>query len=422
MQNIKQHENANNLQLCTVFNNQVVISKNMNEGDLVLYIPVDMQLGKEFCEANNLLRSLGGFIDDNKRNVKCIKLRGERSDGIVLPIESLEKFTDISKLNIGDRISVLDGVVIVQKYVPEHKPKTVRQKYQTNKKDKNSNVKYPLFKQHCETKQLDYNMDIFKRGDEIVITEKCHGTSGRTSYNDAIVDKQQGWLQKAINKLLCIESKKEIKPAYVSGTRRTIIGEFEGQDYYGTDAFRKEIHDDFKRNDRLHYGEEVFYEIVGYVKKYITIMPSCLNSKVEDRKFSETYGKMTTFTYGCEPGQFDIYVYRMTFTNKDGYVIEYPWDLLKLRCEQMGLKTVPELDRFTFSSKEDLLNRVNNFLDVPSTIDRRHISEGVCVRKNNSVDFLVLKKKGYYFKCIEGLIKDNGIADIEEREDSLANS
>lgn len=420
LQNVRPHENADSLQLCTVFNNQVVISKDMNEGDLIFYVPTDMQLGKEFCEANKLLRSLGGFIDDDKRNVKCIKLRGERSDGIILPVKCLEGFTDVSELKAGDRISVLNGVQIVQKYVPKHKPKYSVPKHHIIKhKAEELKKKYPLFAQHCETEQLDYNMDVFQVGDEIIITEKCHGTSGRTSHNDAIVDVPQNWLEKKINKLLRKGPEKEKRPVYVSGTRRTIMGEFEGKDYYGTDAFRKVIHDDFEQKDKLHYGEEIFYEIVGYVDKNTTIMPSCANSKVKDKEFSKMYGEQTNFTYGCEPGQSDIYVYRMTFTNKDGYTIEYPWDLVKLRCDQMGLKTVPELDRFMFTSKEDLLSRVDAFLDMPSTIDGRHVSEGVCVRRNNSVGFSVLKKKSYYFKCLEGLIKDAGIADIEEQESAV---
>ena len=72
---------------------------------------------------NNLLRkkdeqgnNIGGFIDPVKRNVTAIRLRGEQSDGLFLPIKSLESFVDISKLKEGDSISVLNRVIICEKY------------------------------------------------------------------------------------------------------------------------------------------------------------------------------------------------------------------------------------------------------------------------------------------------------------------
>jgi len=42
----------------------------------------------------------------------------------------------------------------------------------------------------------------------------------------------------------------------------------------------------------------------------------------------------------------DIYVYRMTMTNEDGFVVEYTPDFMRYRCEQMGVKCVPVMDKF----------------------------------------------------------------------------
>ena len=46
-------------------------------------------------------------------------------------------------------------------------------------------------------------------------------------------------------------------------------------------------------------------------------------------------------------GNPDIYVYRMTMTNEDGFVVEYTPDFMRYRCEQMGVKTVPVFEKFT---------------------------------------------------------------------------
>ena len=53
------------------------------------------------------------------------------------------------------------------------------------------------------------------------------------------------------------------------------------------------------------------------------------------KEFVKQYGKTTVFSYGCEPNESQIYVYRMTMTNEDGYVIEYTPDFMRYRCEQM---------------------------------------------------------------------------------------
>lgn len=70
----------------------------------------------------------------------------------------------------------------------------------------------------------------------------------------------------------------------------------------------------------------------------------------------------------------------------------------------MGLKTIPELEWF-FTTQEDLLSKVGLLLDRPSVIDSKHVAEGVVVRRNNIPRFVALKKKCFYFKILEGLIK-----------------
>jgi hypothetical protein len=84
----------------------------------------------------------------------------------------------------------------------------------------------------------------------------------------------------------------------------------------------------------------------------------------------------------------------------------------------MGLKTVPELDRFVYTTEEDFLNRITKWLDVPSTIDPTHIIEGVVVRALNAPNFKVAKEKSFTFKLIEGIVKEAAEApDMEEAEE-----
>jgi hypothetical protein len=148
------------------------------------------------------------------------------------------------------------------------------------------------------------------------------------------------------------------------------------------------------------------------------VLTECSNKLTNDNEFISKYGDTTKFTYGCSEGENDIYVYRMTMTNEDGYVVEYPWELVKLRCEQMGVKHVPELDKFVFTTVDDLKERVNNYYDGADPIGKTHIREGVVIRINNRANFTAFKHKNFSFKLIEGLIKSNAKeADMEEAQE-----
>ena len=188
LKDVRKHPNADRLQLATVFGNTVCVSMEYVEDQLGVYFPTDGQLSVEFATVNNLLRkkdengnNIGGYMDPDKRNVTAIKLRGEKSDGLFLPLHCLESFGDITKLKEGDRIDLFNGHEICCKYVPRrnHRQGGVSEGNRTRKKKVDV---APLFVEHADTEQLAYNLSAFKSGDEIEITLKMHGTSQRTGY------------------------------------------------------------------------------------------------------------------------------------------------------------------------------------------------------------------------------------------------
>lgn len=409
--NLRKHHNADRLQIAEIFNSNVIVGLDVKLGDIGLFFPIDGRLGKEYAEINNLVRKkdaqgneIGGYLDPEKRNIKAMKLRGERSEGLYMPLESLSKFTKIDKLKVGDKITTLNGTLICEKYIPRTNGRKNIRNGKTLKKKKKV-VQYPLFKEHLDTEQLDYNLDQFKKGDTCYITLKMHGTSQRTAN---LPRERKGIFRLFKNKY-----------GIVTGTRRVVLDAIEEKvsgGYYGNDGFRKQHHDYLK--DKLKKGETVYYEVVGWVDENTPIMPSGDNKKIQDKEFTKLYGEKTNFTYGCEQGTSNIYVYRMTMTTEEGYVIEYPWELVKLRCEEMGINSVPELDKFIFTNKKSLMHKVEKYLDITDPIGKTHISEGVVVRIDNRKIFKAYKKKGFYFKCLEGLIKENADApDMEESQE-----
>lgn len=410
---LHKHSNADRLQCATIFGSNVIVDLNTKLGDIGIYFPVDLRLGKEFSEVNNLLRkkdengnNIGGFVDPEKRNVKAINLRGEKSDGLFLPLSSLEKFTDISKLKEGDRITVLNGIVICEKYIPKTNSRKQGKNGKIKSKGKARTIEFPEFREHIDTEQLAYNLSEFKVGDYCEITLKMHGTSGRTG----LTLKKSKTLLGRIKERLGIQEYQ-----VVSGTRRVVLDDFNGG-FYGDNAFRKRFHD--LLDNKLYRGLTLYYEIVGYINENQLIMPQCDNKKTKDKEFIKQYGDVTKFTYGCEAGKNEMYVYRMTLTTQDDLVFEVPYETMALYCEQIGVKVVPLLEKFMFTTEEDLMDRVNKYLDIPDPIGKTHVDEGVVVRIENRPRFTAFKHKSWAFKVLEGIIKDESNApDIEEAQE-----
>lgn len=445
IKNLHKHPNADRLQIGECFGNAVIVSMEYEDNQLGIYFPSDGQLSVEFAEANNLLRkkdengnNIGGYMDPDKRNVTAIKLRGEKSDGLFLPLKSLESFGDISALREGDRIDNFNGHEICCKYVPR---RNVRHGHPSsgNKTRKKKVPIAPLFSEHADTEQLAYNLGAFKPGDEIEITLKMHGTSQRTGDLPVL----KGYKRTLIDKICRRDGKPIYDWGYVSGTRRTVLENFEGG-YYGSNEFR-EAHSKFFEG-KLNKGEEVFYEVVGFTHTGTPIMASGDNKKLNDKDFVKQYGQTTVFSYGCHPDginhltvndgegdpffdprpQSDIYVYRMTMTNEDGFTVEYTPDFMRYRCEQMGVKCVSVLWKGTIPDEvnagEWIKNKAEEFYDGPDPIGKTHIREGVVVRIINRPKFCAYKHKNWYFKAIEGLVKvEAETPDIEEAESITEN-
>lgn len=425
---LRKHSNADRLLCATIFGNNVIVDLSYTEGQRVIYFPVDGQLSEEFACENNLVRlkdengnNVGGYLDFDKRNITALKLRGEKSDGLVLPIEVLSKYVDVKTLSDGDQISILNGHEICRKYIPRSNRRRCQNNSSDNKnrnrKEEKEKVSYPFFVEHINTAQLAYNQNAFREGDTCYITLKMHGTSARTANAVEIVKKKRNYILKKIFKI----RDKEIKRfAVVSGTRRTTLRSYDGG-YHGSNVFRQKYQDFFK--DKLPKGVEVFYEIVGYTEGNQTIMGRCSNKLVKDKEFEKQYGKETVFSYGCEPGKNDIYVYRMTMTNEDGFAVELPWEQVQIECEKLGVKCVPTFEKFVFTTWEDLMERVEKYYDGADPIGKTHVREGIVVRIDNRENFTAYKHKNFNFKVLEGIIKDKADApDMEEAEELAGES
>ena len=438
LKNVRPHSNADRLQLADCFGNTVIVSLDYTENQLGVYFPCDLQLSVEFCAANDLVRRkdkngnyCGGYLDPEKRNIKAMKLRGEKSDGLFLPLTSLANFTTVSDLKEGDTITVLNGVEICKKYIPKRKSAGVWHGGSGKKVRANH---APTFYEHVDTEQLAYHLNDFKTGDVVELTLKMHGTSARTGYLPIRKQKKRTLWQKLTRKPGTFYSEYD----YVTGTRRVVLDANHDGGFYSDNQFRIEMAKKFE--GKLHKGETVYYEIVGFVNANTPIMASVKNSKIKDKEFSKQYGEETVFSYGCDPDgkwewtyeeafcdgvdceatcivgsapRCEVYVYRMTMSNDEGDVVEMSPEQMRLRCDQMGVKYVPVFEKFMIpdysavhaevNPGEYVLRKVEQYFDGPDPIGKTHIREGVVARIVNRPNIAVYKHKNFSFKLLSGI-------------------
>lgn len=328
---VRPHPNADRLKLAQVGGFQVVVGEDTNDGDIVLFFSSDLQLSEEYATANDLVGYTDSVTGERKgqyfpknRKVRSQKFRGEISEGYIAPLNSLSFIYNsdhtpayMPMLEVGMIIDEYGGVPICNKFVS----KATRQFQGTPK----SRKEWPQFPKHFDTEQLGYHYTDIPVGALVTITEKLHGTSGRTGYVQTDVEQPRTLWDK-------IRRRTSVSRDWItiSGTRNVVLdGAASATGYYSDESFRQRAASQF---DSLHKGEIAYYEIVGWVGPDSPIMSPW------DLTGSKDYKKVGTghFTYGALPGTCEVFVYRITQTVEDafGNLIhrDLPWHQVQRRC------------------------------------------------------------------------------------------
>lgn len=453
VQAVLPHPNADRLEIAVVCNNHVVVGiGNYKPDDLVIFFETDGCLSEPYCTANGLYekfeeingkktRAGSGYLDNSGR-VRCMNLRSYKSNGLVMPLSSLDFLDfDHSVLQAGYSFTSLGNVEICKKY---ETPATKQARLQ-NKKDKPKLKFSTIFPEHVETENFRRNVHKIPVGATITITEKIHSTSGRTAlayteqeiYNPFFstvfryinvntpwqpINKAWNWLRQTIEE----KTKTTIK-GYMpqNGTRRVVLCKNSGNTgYYGTDDFRWTVAD--RLLPFLRKGETLYYEIVGWVTPDRHIMPPHNPASTKDRRFIDKWGSEITYNYRVPNGTAKAYVYRIAVTNEDGYQWELGWDAVKARCAELGVDHVPEhgiyqkqdnLVPYIFydGDSEHLIKEIER-VSLFSTFPHQ-FPEGVVIRVDHEGKTWFLKEKNWYFLAMEGFMKDKpDYVDTEEVE------
>ena len=419
-------EGCDNVKGAIIFGYQVIVSKDTAIGDVGMFFPVECALSEEFLSNNNLFREATknkdetkkGFFEVNGR-VKCMKFRGYKSEGFFIPMKSIV-YTGAELYN-GDVFNELvvnktTYKICTKYYVPQkQQPQSSGGKNKKkNKLKKISRMVEDQFRFHIDTLQIRKNAHMLKPDDIISISSKWHGTSWVVG--NILTKKKLSVVEKILVKLGV--KIKDTEYDYVFSSRSVIknenfdIGKKDG--FYSVD-----IWGDISKNIQalgIPKGFTLYGEAVGYLPKTSSFIQK-------------------DYDYGCPPETYKMIVYKITYTNEDGKVFLVPYPQMVEFCKSKGLETPP---LYYYGKVKDLFPEIvyedkwhgewveKLFMksewgmnDVDCLYSKNKVpSEGVVIRREDSMDFdtTTLKAKNFRFLEKETKDLDKGVADIESTE------
>jgi tRNA-binding EMAP/Myf-like protein len=430
------HPNADKLALAEVAGYQVVCGKDTyTDGEKVIFFAEGGQLAPEVCYENNLYRKgkgvnkdpgVYGYFDENRR-VHTMKLRGEISEGFMLSMKCFA-FTegDLDAIETGSLLDNINGILICQKYETKA-TREARQKQDSQAKERTPRVQVPEFAEIGSTVQFRNIVHRIPVGAFLHVTEKIHGTSGRTGKvkTRRIENIPENALQRAWrwfrNKRPA--SKEICSYEYVTGSRRQIVAIGPQELTVRPDGtkiplnYRQQIHNSLI--GKIHEGEILYYEIVHCDQKGNSDFRHGVGNKPSDpvlKGIYKQYGPRMNYTYGVEPGQYGIWIYKITFQNEYGHTVVLSNNQMIARAAQLGIPVAPEPVQFIYDGDAMKLNKtLSELSEGPSALDSTHIREGIVVRVDSSTYNTVAKLKGFEFCLLEGITKnDDNYVDLEE--------
>lgn len=365
------HPNATKLQILNFDGVEICVGLNTQVGDVCMYFPVDTKIEDWFLKSHNLYRhseknddtTVVGFFEDNGR-VNAIKLRGTISLGFIYT----PTFVELSKwkLEVGESYDFVDGVKLCEKYYTTTELKIQKENNRIKKVGKKVKNNFSVFfRKHTETPNLFEYIGNLNVGDELILTLKLHGTSGRTGNLPSIIK----WNWKELLKFNFRKFfKKQVYSLQTGSRNQNLYNDYfagKADEFYKSN-FREKIHEMFSKSG-VKEGELIYYEIVGYTNNGAPIQ------KIGNVEFS----------YGLLPTQCDIYVYKIEkMLNKSGLFRVLTFEEMQRRCEELGVNCVPVLEKVIYESKEQLLSILKDYDDKLSKNDPigHHLCEGVVIR------------------------------------------
>lgn len=347
---ITKHPNADTLSMTTVKGwNCIIKTGQFTPGDLALYVPIDAVLPDAMVEEHGL-----AYLKNGAR-VRTVKLRGVLSQGLLLTLPTGHRFKE------GQNVAEALGITKWEPPAPSYQGTPNMAKAVKNRPN-------PNFTRYCDPENIKNYPGVFRDGDEVVITEKVHGTNARFG----MVKRHWGggWWSRLV---------------------RFFLGWWLGDYEFAVGS--RNVH--LVGDNPQFYDGNVYHQIA---KRYNlkTIVPK------DCTLYGEIYGdKIQDLTYGKGAGEIDVVFFDMK--RGDKYV---SWEEFTRFCVLNNLPMVPVLYVGPFRDgliaehtpgKSALVpNQIREGCVVKTTHEENDLRIGRKILKSISEDYL-LRKDGTEF-------------------------
>lgn len=351
---IKVHPNADALEIAIVKGWETVIKKGQyKKGEVVVYIPVDAVLPVELADRLGVRNYLGG---KNKDRVRCAKLRGEMSYGLIIDNEG--------NWTIGTDVA---ENYCITKYIPP---------LRTTAGD--AAPSDPLFERFTDIENIKNYPDIFVPGELVVVSEKIDGTSGRIS--------------------IMIEKLSD--------------GTFNVEKKAGSHGVKRKMPEDEEQMKTNTYWFPWTLPEVKTLMEQMTKEIKCELLKSEKSVaiftlYGEIYGRVRGGHKSMHYGRENSLNFAAFAMNRDGKYFD--WEDFKNTCQNYSIPMVPIIDITPFnwdyikslSVGDSLLAKINGAVHMREGVvilpvkERRDPIIGRVTAKVLNPEYLLLKEKNY---------------------------
>jgi len=349
IKNICHHPAADKLDLSIVKGWQVVVGRDQfKEDDLIVYIPMDAVIPTELADEWNVRNYLGG---QNKDRVRCARLRGEMSYGLIMPNsnnwaegEDVAKHFGITKHIPPLRVTAADAA-----------PRDI------------------MFPEFTDVENINNFPEAFVDGEEVIVTEKIDGSCDRIGFSitrDGDIDIKAGSMsyKRTMPLLWDLPS----NPYWYPLTTEPVVKLLK----FYSGIMKKEFEDN------------------NLIERNITLFGEVYGGSIRGGHKSMDYGTPTAYgfaAYGLKVD--DIFI---------------DWNKLQSLCARFRVPTVPVIAKITFNMEELKKLVIGNSLLAQQNGKIEHIREGIviypikerrdpklgrCILKMLNPDFLIMKNK-----------------------------
>lgn len=435
IQIFKKHSDpeVTNLKCATIDGFNIITSIDAEPG-LYIYFPTACCINPNLLSYNNLFRhselnnnpEKTGLFEDNGK-VKIVKLRGELSEGFIMPAV---EFTNWITAETNKEIELIEGTEfdtvehegktfwVNKKYVIKRAQGTPRGSSKATRKVKKALDKIipSQFRYHYETVLIKKCPNVIQPDDLISISEKIHGTSHISAY--ILCHKELTWKEKLTKWLT--KNPFDIYD-YIYASRSVIKNRYYNpnvsEGFYGCNIWKyaNEYLKPYLQKGMTIYAEIVGYNPTGtYIQKgydYGCVAPNIASDKL---------------VYEPEV-HFKVRPYRITLTNVDGEVHEFSAREVQQYCKSVGLIPVtelyygyardlyPDLDETQYW-QENFLERLANdkdfYMECNSPSCKNKVPhEGLVIKKEDSLSH------AWKLKCFKFLDKSQKDPEIDTEDE-----